>query len=373
MENFPSDFDIENLTEELSQGRDLTMQLQNHLHVQSSPSREICEFLLHKILYSYDQALSMLRNRSRRPATATGEAPPSGIFPAAATSNQDSSRALPRDDSDQDFKDRSARKRKAIERWTEKVKVLPEETRNEGLIDDGYNWRKYGQKDILGAKYPRGYYRCTYRHGQGCLATKQVQRSDQDPTIYEIKYRRKHTCIPRAHPVNNPVNNPVNDNNDNNPPLGMPDPQYKNPNPLIQNPHEPNFNTQTNLGVVTQDFGTKPSFGFDPFNFHSSSAINSKSNHIFSDSGNILGNYSPNLFSPATSGSNHFTILTDIADSNFGISNPNTNTCECELNPIVAAITSTSNSSDSNIGTTFSFHPSDFGSDFGFGNRGYQP
>lgn len=25
----------------------------------------------------------------------------------------------------------------------------------EGTPDDGYSWRKYGQKDILGAKFPR--------------------------------------------------------------------------------------------------------------------------------------------------------------------------------------------------------------------------
>ena len=27
--------------------------------------------------------------------------------------------------------------------------------RLEGHLDDGFSWRKYGQKDILGAKYPR--------------------------------------------------------------------------------------------------------------------------------------------------------------------------------------------------------------------------
>ncbi|XP_052481549.1 uncharacterized protein LOC105764736 isoform X11 [Gossypium raimondii] len=59
--------------------------------------------------------------------------------------------------------------------------------------DDGFCWRKYGQKDILGAKYPR-YYRCTYKHNQGCLATKTVKRSSDDPTIFEITYRGKHTC-----------------------------------------------------------------------------------------------------------------------------------------------------------------------------------
>jgi hypothetical protein len=40
----------------------------------------------------------------------------------------------------------------------------------------------------------RGYYRCTHRNGQGCLATKQVQRSDEDPTIIEVTYRGRHTC-----------------------------------------------------------------------------------------------------------------------------------------------------------------------------------
>ncbi|MBA0835324.1 hypothetical protein Goarm_007608, partial [Gossypium armourianum] len=39
-----------------------------------------------------------------------------------------------------------------------------------------------------------GYYRCTHRNVQGCLATKQVQRSDDDPTIFDVAYRGRHTC-----------------------------------------------------------------------------------------------------------------------------------------------------------------------------------
>lgn len=42
--------------------------------------------------------------------------------------------------------------------WTEQVRVNPENGL-EGPTDDGYSWRKYGQKDILGAKYPRYIYR----------------------------------------------------------------------------------------------------------------------------------------------------------------------------------------------------------------------
>lgn len=41
----------------------------------------------------------------------------------------------------------------------------------------------------------RGYYRCTHRNTAGCLATKQVQRSDDDPCVFNITYRGQHTCM----------------------------------------------------------------------------------------------------------------------------------------------------------------------------------
>ncbi|GAA0148474.1 hypothetical protein LIER_36728 [Lithospermum erythrorhizon] len=53
----------------------------------------------------------------------------------------------------QDISDAS-KKRKAMPRWTKQVQVNPGSV-SEGSLDDGHNWRKYGQKDILGAKYPR--------------------------------------------------------------------------------------------------------------------------------------------------------------------------------------------------------------------------
>lgn len=40
----------------------------------------------------------------------------------------------------------------------------------------------------------RAYYRCTHRHTQGCLATKQVQRSDEDQSTFHITCRGRHTC-----------------------------------------------------------------------------------------------------------------------------------------------------------------------------------
>nr|QWQ79441.1 WRKY19 [Juglans sigillata] len=53
--------------------------------------------------------------------------------------------------------DNISKKRKILPRWTDHVRVRYE-TRLEGPHEDGNSWRKYGQKDILGAKYPVRHY-----------------------------------------------------------------------------------------------------------------------------------------------------------------------------------------------------------------------
>ncbi|KVH94953.1 probable WRKY transcription factor 70 [Cynara cardunculus var. scolymus] len=62
------------------------------------------------------------------------------------------------------------------------------------LVDDGYAWRKYGQKAIHHTNHQRSYYRCTYKFDQGCEATKQVQKTDDEPSKYKITYNGYHTC-----------------------------------------------------------------------------------------------------------------------------------------------------------------------------------
>jgi len=47
------------------------------------------------------------------------------------------------------------------------------ETRTDGYIDDGFKWRKYGQKMVK--EHPRSYYRCTE---ESCSAKKQVEKHD---------------------------------------------------------------------------------------------------------------------------------------------------------------------------------------------------
>ncbi|XP_058073318.1 WRKY transcription factor 55-like [Magnolia sinica] len=70
----------------------------------------------------------------------------------------------------------------------------PREGNTETPPDDGFTWRKYGQKEILNSKFPRGYYRCTHKNYYGCEAKKQVQRLDDDPLMVQVTYCGHHTC-----------------------------------------------------------------------------------------------------------------------------------------------------------------------------------
>nr|DAD20277.1 TPA_asm: hypothetical protein HUJ06_021740 [Nelumbo nucifera] len=58
----------------------------------------------------------------------------------------------------------------------------------EKTADDGYNWRKYGQKHVKGSEYPRSYYKCTHPN---CQVKKQLERS-HDGQITEIIYKGSH-------------------------------------------------------------------------------------------------------------------------------------------------------------------------------------
>ncbi|CAL9209967.1 unnamed protein product [Musa hybrid cultivar] len=63
-------------------------------------------------------------------------------------------------------------------------------------MDDGHVWRKYGQKNICTSKFPRSlYYRCGHKYDRGCQATRQVQRSEEDPSMFVITYMGQHACV----------------------------------------------------------------------------------------------------------------------------------------------------------------------------------
>ncbi|KAH6836459.1 WRKY DNA-binding protein 71 [Perilla frutescens var. hirtella] len=56
-------------------------------------------------------------------------------------------------------------------------------------LEDGYRWRKYGQKAVKNSPFPRSYYKCT---SQKCGVKKLIERSYEDPSMVITTYLSKH-------------------------------------------------------------------------------------------------------------------------------------------------------------------------------------
>ncbi|KAL4032257.1 hypothetical protein IC575_005325 [Cucumis melo] len=71
------------------------------------------------------------------------------------------------------------------------------ETRSQvDVLDDGYRWRKYGQKAVKNNKFPRSYYKCS---NEGCKVKKQIQRLTKDEEVVLTTYEGVH-----SHPIEKP-------------------------------------------------------------------------------------------------------------------------------------------------------------------------
>ncbi|XP_071731044.1 probable WRKY transcription factor 4 [Rutidosis leptorrhynchoides] len=83
------------------------------------------------------------------------------------------------------------------------------QTRSEvDLLDDGFKWRKYGQKVVKGNTNPRSYYKCTFA---GCNVRKHVERAPLDPKSVVTTYEGKHN-----HDIPVSRHRGYNNNNNNN-------------------------------------------------------------------------------------------------------------------------------------------------------------
>ena len=192
------------LVSELVRVQDLVHRLELQLRAPAdAASVDLCRQLIHQIVALTDRSIGMARCSPDLAAAAAH-----CLLPAAAQQQQQPLSGAPSPLSDsgsdqhQPFLRASPKKRKATARWTsQQVRVSAAGAGAEGPADDGHSWRKYGQKDILGAKHPRAYYRCTHRNSQNCPATKQVQRNDDDPNLFDVVYHGDHTCRPSAAPT----------------------------------------------------------------------------------------------------------------------------------------------------------------------------
>ncbi|XP_055810873.1 probable WRKY transcription factor 30 isoform X2 [Solanum dulcamara] len=145
--------------------------------------QDVCQYLAAEVLSSYDKALSLLNGTAlscmmiSKGKEIVNPTPSPHLLADNNTNNCDRSS--------------KSRKRKIVSRRREYVHARPGE---EVAPEDGYSWRKYGQKTISGAKYPREYYRCTRNRSSKCAATKMVQRSETEALAFEVSYGESHSC-----------------------------------------------------------------------------------------------------------------------------------------------------------------------------------
>uniref|UniRef100_J3NDN2 WRKY transcription factor WRKY24 n=2 Tax=Oryza brachyantha TaxID=4533 RepID=J3NDN2_ORYBR len=102
------------------------------------------------------------------------------------------------DDKDSDSKKRNIQI--SSQRTSGEAKIIVQTTSEVDLLDDGYRWRKYGQKVVKGNPHPRSYYKCTYA---GCNVRKHIERASSDPKAVITTYEGKHNHEPPVGRGNN--------------------------------------------------------------------------------------------------------------------------------------------------------------------------
>ena len=74
-------------------------------------------------------------------------------------------------------------------RTVREPRVVVQTTSEIDILDDGYRWRKYGQKVVKGNPNPRSYYKCTFN---SCPVRKHVERAFHDSRAVITTYEGKH-------------------------------------------------------------------------------------------------------------------------------------------------------------------------------------
>ncbi|KOM32407.1 hypothetical protein LR48_Vigan01g196300 [Vigna angularis] len=174
----------------------------------------------------------------------------------------------------------------------------------EGPLDDGHSWRKYGQKDILGAMYPGA---ITDVPTKLCkVAWQQSKCKDLMRTLQfckSITEEITHARWPTARS-------------------------------LEQQPNDLLLSLREGLRVQTQNLDSTDQ-SFSPFRFPLSTNMENEG-QVFPP--HVLENFTSPYMSPATSGISHFSV-SPTGVNNFG-GNQNLSTFESHINDMIPAVTS---------------------------------
>ncbi|KAL7199097.1 hypothetical protein ACSBR2_021388 [Camellia fascicularis] len=138
-----------------------------------------------------DSSSEVLNNQPMTPNSSTISSESSGA------PNGEQSKANDDHDDDKEEKHQKTKKQLKARKMCEKKKQREPRfafmTKSEvDHLEDGYRWRKYGQKAVKNSPFPRSYYRCTTAT---CNVKKRVERCFNDPSIVVTTYEGKH-----AHP-----------------------------------------------------------------------------------------------------------------------------------------------------------------------------
>ncbi|MCE5166517.1 hypothetical protein HAX54_021082 [Datura stramonium] len=103
-------------------------------------------------------------------------------------------------------------------RTVREPRIVVQTTSDIDILDDGYRWRKYGQKVVKGNPNPRSYYKCTFT---GCPVRKHVERASHDLRAVITTYEGKHNHdVPAARGSGSyAMNKPPSGSNNNNMPV----------------------------------------------------------------------------------------------------------------------------------------------------------
>ncbi|XP_066361786.1 probable WRKY transcription factor 63 [Miscanthus floridulus] len=169
--------------QELRRGTQLAELLRQQVELIPEPNRRHAAVVnVGQISMAMESSLSILQSEMEHPFVSEVMAAPTA-YSDGGTSRRDRNGPVPRT--------RRVRHRRGIAGAELPIKeILTEAPEN-----DRFHWRKYGEKNILYAEYPRLYYKCGYSDDHKCPAKKYVQQqSNSYPPLFLVTLINEHTC-----------------------------------------------------------------------------------------------------------------------------------------------------------------------------------